>query len=95
MSEVAWSSVDQSSKKRVQVLNVTSNSVARVIGRAGANINAIREATNAHIEVEKMTARREQATRQITVKGTPEIVRYVIRIVLSINCFFACNKLSV
>lgn len=48
---------------------------ARVIGRAGSNINAIREATNAHIEVEKMTTRREQATRQITIKGTPDSVQ--------------------
>lgn len=82
VTEAAWSSVELSSKKRVQVLSVSSNSIARVIGRAGANINAIREATNAHIEVEKMAARREQATRQITVKGTPEIVKYVLRFTL-------------
>ncbi|KAH7729304.1 ankyrin repeat and KH domain-containing protein mask [Aphelenchoides avenae] len=81
VTEAAWSSVELSSKKRVQVLSVSSNSIARVIGRAGANINAIREATNAHIEVEKMAARREQATRQITVKGTPEIVKSAVQMI--------------
>lgn len=64
------------SRRRSHTLNVCSSAIARVIGRAGSNINAIREATNAHIEVEKMTSRKEQTTRQITIKGTPDAIKY-------------------
>lgn len=66
-----------SRRKCSQVLNVASSAIARVIGRAGSNINAIREATNAHIEVEKMTSKREQPTRMITIKGTQDAVKLV------------------
>lgn len=62
-------------RRRSHILNVCSSAIARVIGRAGSNINAIREATNAHIEVEKMTIRKEQTTRQITIKGTPDAIK--------------------
>lgn len=65
-----------SSKRKSHVMSVSSSAIARVIGRAGSNINAIREATNAHIEVEKMTTKREQATRMITIKGTADAIKY-------------------
>jgi len=67
--------VDAPTRRRSHALSVCSSAIARVIGRAGSNINAIREATSAHIEVEKMTTRREQASRQITIKGTPEAIK--------------------
>jgi transcription antitermination factor NusA-like protein len=38
-----------------QVLVIVSNAVPRIIGQSGININAIREATDANIEVEKMS----------------------------------------
>lgn len=59
-------------------LNVGSSVIARVIGRGGANINAIREATGASIEVEKQTLKREQLERQIFIRGTHETVRLVL-----------------
>lgn len=55
---------------------MSSNSIARVIGRAGGNINAIREATGAYIEVEKQTGRKEQHDRQITLKGSDAALKY-------------------
>uniref|UniRef100_A0A0N5AJ31 ANK_REP_REGION domain-containing protein n=1 Tax=Syphacia muris TaxID=451379 RepID=A0A0N5AJ31_9BILA len=41
------------------LFSVSSNLIARVIGRAGGNINAIREATGAYIEVEKQNGKKE------------------------------------
>lgn len=71
----SWTLNEPGSKRRAFAISVSSGTVARIIGRAGQNINAIREATNAHIEVEKIATRREQATRQITVKGTHDAIR--------------------
>jgi len=45
---------------------VPSNAISRVIGRGGSNINAIRAATGAHIEVDKQT--KGQGERTITIK---------------------------
>lgn len=72
---VAEPALSSTSKRKSHVMSVSSSAIARVIGRAGSNINAIREATNAHIEVEKMTTKREQATRMITIKGTAEAIK--------------------
>jgi ankyrin repeat domain-containing protein 17 len=71
----AWTLIEPNGKRRAFAVNVNSGTVARIIGRAGQNINAIREATNAHIEVEKIATRREQSTRQITVKGSHDAIR--------------------
>uniref|UniRef100_A0A1I7WM28 KH_dom_type_1 domain-containing protein n=1 Tax=Heterorhabditis bacteriophora TaxID=37862 RepID=A0A1I7WM28_HETBA len=49
-----WKDVELS-RRRSATLNVCSTVIARVIGRGGANINAIREATGASIEVEKQS----------------------------------------
>lgn len=76
---------ESTTQRRSHILNVCSSVIARVIGRAGSNINAIREATNAHIEVEKMTTRREQSTRQIIIKGTPDSIKYFFKIYLTIK----------
>ncbi|VDL84267.1 unnamed protein product [Nippostrongylus brasiliensis] len=67
---------DPMSRRRSTTLSVCSSVIARVIGRGGANINAIREATGASIEVEKQSAvRRDQHDRQICIRGTQETVR--------------------
>ncbi|KAH6921035.1 hypothetical protein HPB50_027973 [Hyalomma asiaticum] len=47
--EEGWKEVVRRSKK----VTVPSTAISRVIGRCGCNINAIREASGAHIEVEK------------------------------------------
>ncbi|VDM96170.1 unnamed protein product [Thelazia callipaeda] len=71
----AWRYVD-SGRRRSARLSVSSSSIARVIGRAGGNINAIREATGAYIEVEKQTGKKEQHDRQITLKGSDAALRH-------------------
>jgi len=55
--------------KPAQRIYVSSHSIARVIGRGGSNINAIREASGAHIEVEKQ--QKNQTDRLITIKYIP------------------------
>ena len=44
---------------------VPSSAISRVIGRAGCNINAIREVSGAHIELDKQKGAGERA---ITIK---------------------------
>merc|ERR1712121_600009 len=46
---------------------------SRVIGRGGSNINAIRELSGAHIEVEKQS--KGQGDRTILIKGSAEATR--------------------
>lgn len=57
------------------------NAISRVIGRGGSNINAIRCATGAHIEVEKQS--KGQGERIITIK-------YVIWIKIMAMSLFYC-----
>ncbi|XP_031335923.1 ankyrin repeat domain-containing protein 17-like isoform X2 [Photinus pyralis] len=52
----------------VKKVSVPLNAISRVIGRGGSNINAIRGATGAHIEVEKQS--KGQGERIITLKGS-------------------------
>lgn len=54
-------------------MSVPLNAISRVIGRGGSNINAIRCATGAHIEVEKQS--KGQGERIITIKGSTEATR--------------------
>lgn len=59
------------SYKKIQV---PANAISRVIGRSGSNINAIRAATGAHIEVEKQS--KQQGDRSITIKGVAEATKH-------------------
>ncbi|KAE9417465.1 hypothetical protein Angca_004377, partial [Angiostrongylus cantonensis] len=87
-----WKDVELS-RRRSSTLSVGSSVIARVIGRGGANINAIREATGASIEVEKQSAvRRDQHDRQICIRGTQETVRNATQM---INGLIADNDISV
>lgn len=54
-------------------IQVPLNAISRVIGRGGSNINAIRAATGAHIEVEKQG--KTQGDRNITIKGVVEATK--------------------
>lgn len=64
------SAVSEISCKKVVV---PAHAISRVIGRQGSNINAIRAATGAHIEVEKQG--KNQSDRAITIRGTNEAVK--------------------
>lgn len=62
-----------SSESGAKKVSVPLNAISRVIGRGGSNINAIRGATGAHIEVEKQS--KGQGERIITIKGSAEASR--------------------
>lgn len=57
---------------RPKRVSVPSHAISRVIGRGGCNINAIRSATGANIEVEKQKG---QGDRTIFIKGSAEASR--------------------
>ncbi|XP_063991506.1 ankyrin repeat and KH domain-containing protein 1 isoform X7 [Diachasmimorpha longicaudata] len=58
---------------RSKKVSVPPNAISRVIGRGGSNINAIRGATGAHIEVEKQS--KCQGERIITIKGSTDATK--------------------
>merc|ERR1712223_1805275 len=72
--DAGWKEVVRKSKKVI----VPANAISRVIGRGGCNINAIREMSGAHIEVEKLQGKAssgQQTERTILIKGSAEATR--------------------
>ena len=72
--DAGWKEVVRKSKKVI----VPANAISRVIGRGGCNINAIREMSGAHIEVEKLQGKgssSQQTERTILIKGSAEATR--------------------
>lgn len=71
-----WKEVTRSCpSSRSKKVMVPSSVISRVIGRAGCNINAIREATGAHIEVEKQQKGQVQLERTIQIKGSADATK--------------------
>ena len=66
---------------RTKKVTVPLNAVSRVIGRAGCNINAIREVSGAHIEMDKQKG---QAERHITIKGSAEAMRQAQTLIMAL-----------
>lgn len=64
-----WKEVTRRSKK----VAVPATAISRVIGRGGCNINAVREISGAHIEVEKQ--RGQPSDRQIIIKGSADATK--------------------
>ena len=70
VGETGWKEVVRKSKK----VSVPAHAISRVIGRGGCNINAIRELSGAHIEVEKQ-GQKTSSERSISIKGSAEATR--------------------
>ena len=70
VGETGWKEVVRKSKK----VSVPAHAISRVIGRGGCNINAIRELSGAHIEVEKQ-GQKMGSERSILIKGSAEATR--------------------
>lgn len=75
--EDGWKEVIRKSKK----VSVPSNAISRVIGRSGCNINAIREVSGAHIEVDKAKG---QGDRNITIKGSADATRQAHSLIMAL-----------
>lgn len=71
--EEGWKEVVRNFPYRSKKVSVPLNAISRVIGRGGSNINAIRSATGAHIEVEKQG--KGQGERIITIKGSADATK--------------------
>ncbi|CAG2105105.1 unnamed protein product, partial [Medioppia subpectinata] len=76
--EEGWKEVVRKSKKVV----VPSNAISRVIGRGGCNINAIREVSGAHIEVEKQKG---QGDRMVIIKGSADATRHAQQLIAALS----------
>ena len=68
-TDAGWKEVVRKSKKLS--VSVPSKAIGRVIGLGGSNINAIRELSGAHIEVES----KGQGDRTILIKGSAHATR--------------------
>lgn len=75
-SEESWEKVAANRQKKVKL---SSTSVSRVIGKSGCNINAVRQASGAYIEIEKN--RPGASERMVTIKGTTEGVNEASRLI--------------
>ena len=73
IEDAGWKEVVRKSRKVV----VNANAISRVIGRGGNNINAIRELSGAHIEVEKQSKGGGGGSqdRTILIKGSADSTR--------------------
>lgn len=78
-SSVQTVSTNESGVKKV---SVPHNAISRVIGRGGSNINAIRGATGAHIEVEKQN--KGQGERVITIKGSADATKQAYNLIATL-----------
>uniref|UniRef100_A0A670K2E6 Ankyrin repeat domain 17 n=1 Tax=Podarcis muralis TaxID=64176 RepID=A0A670K2E6_PODMU len=73
--EEGWKEVVRRSKK----VSVPSTVISRVIGRGGCNINAIREFTGAHIDIDKQ--KDKMGDRIITIRGGTESTRQATQLI--------------
>lgn len=74
------SSVKEIVRKSKKVI-VPASAISRVIGRGGCNINAVREVSCAHIEVEKQKG---QSDRGVIIKGTAEATRIATQLIYAL-----------
>ena len=68
--DLEWKEVRSGRQKRI---TVPSTAISRVIGRGGCNINAVREYSGAHIDVEKQKG--QQSDRLIVIKGSADATK--------------------
>ncbi|KAJ6216580.1 hypothetical protein RDWZM_007737 [Blomia tropicalis] len=73
-----WKEVVRKSKRVV----VPANAISRVIGRAGCNINTIREVSGAHIEVEKQKG---QGDRNVIIRGSADATRIASQLIVTLS----------
>lgn len=74
-----WNVVIRRSKK----LSVPSSVISRVIGRGGCNVNAIRDATGAHVDIDTSN-QKATGTCTVTIKGAVESTRQAHHLILTL-----------
>ncbi|XP_038061254.1 ankyrin repeat domain-containing protein 17-like isoform X2 [Patiria miniata] len=76
--EVVRRSISSFRSKKV---NVPASAISRLIGRGGCNINAIREVTGAHIDVDRQNKGGE---RTINIKGSADATRQAHQLIAAL-----------
>ncbi|XP_033643957.1 ankyrin repeat domain-containing protein 17-like isoform X1 [Asterias rubens] len=66
---------------RSKKVNVPASAISRLIGRGGCNINAIREVTGAHIDVDRQNKGGE---RTINIKGSADATRQAHQLIAAL-----------
>ncbi|XP_077999520.1 ankyrin repeat domain-containing protein 17-like isoform X2 [Glandiceps talaboti] len=74
--EEAWKEVVRRSKR----VSVPAAAISRVIGRGGCNINAIREVSGAHIDIDKQKG----GDRVITIRGSADATRQAHQLITAL-----------
>jgi ankyrin repeat protein len=63
---------DDDPLKKIVRIQVPAKAISRIIGRAGCNINAIRDATGAQVDLDKM---KNSSDAMVTIRGAQDPVR--------------------
>ena len=69
--------------RKCQRIAVPAKAISRIIGRAGCNINAIREATGAQVDLDKL---KNSADAVVTIRGNAEASRIAHDLVVALIC---------
>ena len=69
--------------RKCQRIAVPAKAISRIIGRAGCNINAIREATGAQVDLDKL---KNSADAVVTIRGSADASRIAHDLVVALIC---------
>ena len=69
--------------RKCQRIAVPAKAISRIIGRAGCNINAIREATGAQVDLDKL---KNSADAVVTIRGNADASRVAHDLVVALIC---------
>ena len=69
--------------RKCQRIAVPAKAISRIIGRAGCNINAIREATGAQVDLDKL---KNSADAVVTIRGNADASRIAHDLVVALIC---------
>jgi len=72
---------DDDSNRKCQRIAVPAKAISRIIGRAGCNINAIREATGAQVDLDKL---KNSSDAVVTIRGNADASRVAHDLVVAL-----------
>jgi len=72
---------EEDQTKKIARIMVPAKAISRIIGRAGCNINAIREATGAQVDLDKL---KNSADAVVTIRGAADPVREAHDLVIAL-----------
>lgn len=83
-AEDGWKEVTRNApQSRVKKILIPASLISRVIGRGGCNVNAIREHTSAHIDIDT-NRKKANGDCMVTIKGSQQATRQAAQLVQSL-----------